>query len=82
MGYFQDMLAGLPHYTDYCFGTVHAIQVHAGFVSRANSREPVIGIFERKGWKIGKAIFPHDIAVEEWGSLRSTRLPEPQVLAR
>lgn len=67
VGFFQDCLEGLPHYTEYCFGTEHAKKVHQGFMSRAN----VVGIFERKGWKVGKAVFPHDMVVEEWGSART-----------
>ncbi len=70
VGYFQDMLAGLPHYTEYCFGTDHAKKVHPGFVSRSKDG-PTEGIFERKGWIVGNAIFPHDIKVEEWGSQRT-----------
>jgi hypothetical protein len=70
VGYYQDMLAGLPHYTEYCFGTEHAAKAHAPFVSRAPDA-PIKGIFERKGWVVGDAIFPHDIQVEEWGTQRT-----------
>ena len=70
VGYFQDMLAGLPHYTEYCFGTEHAKKVHPGFVSRSGM-DAVEGVFKRKGWVCGHAVFPHDIAVEEWGSQRT-----------
>jgi hypothetical protein len=67
VGFYQNTLEGLPHYTEYCFGTAHAKKVHPGF----QSRKDIKGIFEINGWKVGKAVFPHDIKVEEWGSART-----------
>lgn len=67
VGFYQNTLEGLPHYTEFCFGTEHAKKRHPGFTSRAD----VKGIFERNGWVIGDAVFPHDIRVEEWGSSRT-----------
>lgn len=67
VGFYQNTMEGLPHYTEFCFGTEHAKRVHPDFMSRQEIR----GIFSEKGWKVGRAVFPHDIKVTEWGSNRS-----------
>lgn len=67
VGYYQNCLLELPHYTEYCFGTEHTRKVFPELVFKEDTN----GIFERNGWIKGQDYFPHDIRVTEWGSGRS-----------
>lgn len=67
VGFYQNCMLELPHYAEYCFGTKIAKERFPDLIWE-NDRK---GIFEQRRWKIGKAVFPHDIKVTEWGSGRS-----------
>lgn len=67
VGYYQNCFYELPHYAEFCFGTEHARKRFKDISFGA----PQVGVYERKGWTIGEAFFPHDVAVTEWGSGRS-----------
>lgn len=67
IGFYQNCMLELPHYTEFCFGTARAKKAFPEHVFG----EDRIGIYEEKGWEVGYAYFPHDMAVTEFGSGRS-----------
>lgn len=65
--FYQNCLAGLPHYAEYIIGTEAVKARMPSFLSKKD----IPGIYKERGWKRGVDIFPHDIEVTEWGSDRS-----------
>lgn len=67
VGFYQNCLAGMPHYAEVCLGSERTRAAFPEYVSPSN----VAGIFTDKGWVKGEDLFPHDAKVTEWGSDRS-----------
>lgn len=67
VGFYQNCIAGMPHYAEACFGSAAARRAFPDYTSRAD----IPGLFAEKGWTKGEDFFPHDAKVVEWGSDRS-----------
>jgi len=72
VGFYQNCMAGMPHYVEYCYGTEHARRLFPDFIQKGAA---TAGAFSARGWTRGTDYFPHDARVTEWGSDR-TRLEQ------